>query len=268
MHWHRLNTASTHNTQSNIIAARKEVDHILPTQEACAVQDMFCYAALSNAITGTMYTDLTSTFPIRSFKNVQYIFVAYVYNINAIIVRPMPSRTDESFITAFSEVFAVLCAQDYHPMLNVMDDKCSKAVEKHIRDNKMNIQLVLPYDHHVNAAEWAIATFEEHFVAALAMVNSLYPLQPWDEFLPQVELTLNLLRFSWCNQAVLVNQELYRAFDFNQIPHAPLGTKALVFNDPATRAWWAPHATDGFNIGPANNRYQCLRFYIPATCCF
>jgi hypothetical protein len=82
-----------------------------------------------------MYTDLTGAFPIRSFKNMQYIFVAYVYNINAIIVWPMPSRTNASFITAFSDVFAILCARDYHPMLNVMDNKCSKAVEKHIRDN-------------------------------------------------------------------------------------------------------------------------------------
>jgi hypothetical protein len=128
-------------------------------------------------------------------------------------VRPTPSHTDASFITAFSDVFAVLRVQDYHPTLNVMDNKCSKAVEKHIRDNKMNIQLVPPHNHHVNAAKQAIATFKEHFVAALATVDSLCPLQLWDEFLPQVELTLDLLRFSRCNPAVSANQEHYGAFD-------------------------------------------------------
>jgi hypothetical protein len=50
------------------------------------MQDMFCYAALANAITGTMYTDITGTFPIRSFKSIQYVFVAYIYDFNAIIV--------------------------------------------------------------------------------------------------------------------------------------------------------------------------------------
>jgi hypothetical protein len=36
-----------------------------------------------------MYTDLTGAFPVRSFKNMIYIFVAYIYDLNAIIVRPM-----------------------------------------------------------------------------------------------------------------------------------------------------------------------------------
>jgi hypothetical protein len=52
------------------------------------------------------------------------------------------------------------------------------------------------------------------------------------------------------------------------MPLAPLGTKALVYNNPATRASLAPHASDGFYIGTANNHYCCLCFYIPSTQCF
>jgi len=65
------------------------------------MQDVFCFAALANTITGIMYTDITGVFPVRSFKSMQYIFVAYVYDLNAIIVRAMPSRTDASMVTAF-----------------------------------------------------------------------------------------------------------------------------------------------------------------------
>jgi hypothetical protein len=50
-----------------------------------------------------------------------------------------------------------------------------------------------PHNHQVNAAERAIATFKEHFIAALATVDMHCPLQLWDEFLPQVEITLNML---------------------------------------------------------------------------
>ncbi len=50
--------------------------------------------------------------------------------------------------------------------------------------------------------ERAIVTFKEHFVAALTTVDMLCPLQLWDKFLPQVELTLNLLRFSCRNPGV------------------------------------------------------------------
>ncbi len=105
----------------------------------------------------------------------------------------MPNRTDTSFIAAFTEVFHILQARQYQPVLNIMDNECSKAVEKHIKKNKMKIQLVPPHNHRVNAAKRAIGTFKEHFVAALATVDMLCPLQLWDEFLPHVELTLNLL---------------------------------------------------------------------------
>jgi hypothetical protein len=229
------------------------------------VQDMSCFAALADAMVSTMYTGITGAFPIWSFKNMQYIFVAYIYNLNAIIVQPMPSSTDALFIAAFSKVFAILRACNYQPALNVMDNKCFKVVEKHIQANKMDIQLVPPHNHHVIAAERAIARFKENFVAALTTVNMLCPLHLWDKFLPQVELTLNLLLFSCRNPHVSANQELYNPFDFNKTPLAPLETKALVYDNPATRASWAPHATDSFYVGPANNNYRCHCFYIPST---
>jgi hypothetical protein len=106
-----------------------------------------------------------------------YIFVAYIYDLNTIIVHPMASCTDASFIAAFAKVFTILHAWDYQPALNVMDNECSKAVEKHIHANKMTIQLVTPHNHHVNATKQAIRTFKEHFVAALATVDNLCPLQ-------------------------------------------------------------------------------------------
>jgi hypothetical protein len=173
------------------------------------MQDVFCFAMIANANTGTMYTDLTGSFPVRSFKNMQYIFVAYVYDLNAIIIRAMPTRTDTAMITAFKEVIKVLRTHGYHLALNVMDNKCSTAVERYIRSEKINIQLVPPHNHQANAAEQAIATFKEHFIAALATVNQLCPLQLWDEFLPQVELTLNMLRFSRCNPKISANQEVW-----------------------------------------------------------
>ena len=137
-------------------------------------------------------------------------------------------------IIAFTEVIATLRARGYHPALNVMDNECSEAVEKHIKASKINIQLVPPHNHHVNAAKQAIGTFKEHFIATLANINNLCPLQLWDEYLPQVELTLSLIHFSRCNPCISANHKLYSPFDFNKTPLAPLGTKALVYDNPAT----------------------------------
>ncbi len=238
---------------------------MFPAHEACAAQDMFCFAALTDATTGTMYMDLTDAIPVKSFKNMIYIFIAYIYDLNAIIVRPMALSTDSSLIAAFKKVFAILCVWNYQPALNVMDNECSKAVEKHIRANRMMIQLVSPHNHRVNTAKQAIGTFKEHFIAAHATVDNLCPIQLWDEFLSQVKLTLNLIRFSHCNPLISANHKLYGPFDFNKMPFAPLGTKALVYNNSAIWTSWAPHATDGFYVGPTTNHYHCLQFYIPAT---
>jgi hypothetical protein len=168
----------------------------MPTEEICTAHNMFCFAALAHLHTGTMYIDLTGAFPVRSFKNMQYVFAAYIYNLNAILMRAMPSKNNAAMIAAFSNIFSTLAANGYAPTLNVMDNKCSKAVEAHIKANKMNVHLVPPHNHRINAAECAIATFKEHFIAGLATVNKDCPLQLWDEFLPQIKLTLNLLRFS------------------------------------------------------------------------
>jgi hypothetical protein len=167
----------------------------------------------------------------------------------------MPSRTDASMVTAFSEVITTLKTGGYCPALNVMDNKCSAAVEKYITSEQINIQLVPRHNHRVNAAERAITTFKEHFIAALTTADMHCPLQLWDEFLPQVELTLNKLRFSRRNPNRSANQEVYGSFDFNKTPLAPLGTKSLIYDDPASRASWDPQATDGYSVGPASNHY-------------
>jgi hypothetical protein len=158
--------------------------------------------------------------------------VAYVYDLNAIIVRAMPTRTDAAMITTLKEVVEILRIRGYHPALNVMDNKCFTTVERYIQSEKINIQMVPPHNHRANTTEQAIATFKEHFIVALATVDQLCPLQLWDEFLPQVELTLNMLRFSRCNPKISANQEVYGAFDFNKTSLAPPGTKALIYDDP------------------------------------
>jgi hypothetical protein len=132
MHSHHLHTASTCSNHADIVLALAKVNQMCPPHEACMVQDMFCFAPLADATLSTMYNNITGAFPIQSFKNMQYIFVTYIYNINTIIMQPMPSCTDSLFITTFSEVFVILRARDYQTALNVMDNKCSKAVEKQI----------------------------------------------------------------------------------------------------------------------------------------
>jgi hypothetical protein len=113
MRQHISNTASTQNMQDDIVNEQAKVDRMFPQHELCAMQDVFCFVALANAITGTMYTDITGAFQVQSFKSMQYIFVAYVYDLKAIIVRTIPYRTDASMVTAFTKVITILKAGCY-----------------------------------------------------------------------------------------------------------------------------------------------------------
>jgi hypothetical protein len=144
--------------------------------------------------------------------------------------------------------------------MNVMDNECSATVEKYTWSEKINIKLVPPHNHWGNATEWAITTFNKHFIAALGTVVMLCPLQPWDDFLPQVELTLNMHPFFQQNPRKSANQGVYGSFDFNKTPLAPLATKALICDNPASCASWTSPTTNGFYVGPASNYYRCLQF--------
>jgi hypothetical protein len=265
MRCHRQGIQSTLTMHPAIVQARHDVDSLQPSEEICAAHDMSCFASLANLNTGTLCTDIQGVFLVCSFKSMQYIFVAYIYNLNAILVCAMPSKNDAAMITTFTKILATLAAQGYKPTLNVTDNKCPKIVEAYLKSNKMDIYLVPPHNHQVNTAERAITTFKELFIVGLATVNRNCPLQLWDEFLHQVELTLNLLRFSRCDPSKSANGQVHGPYDFNKTPIMPIGTKGLVYVNATVRAIWAPHGTDAFYLGPVPKHYWCLQFYMPTA---
>jgi hypothetical protein len=62
---------------------------LFPAKELNKLSHVFCWAALADQINSTAYTDLTGWFPTISLENNQYVFVAYDYTTNAILVRPI-----------------------------------------------------------------------------------------------------------------------------------------------------------------------------------
>jgi hypothetical protein len=144
----------------------------------------------------------------------------------------MPSKNNAAMITAFTKILATHAARGYKPTLNITDNECSKRVEAYIKSNKIYILLVPPHNHQVNAAESVIATFKEYFVAGLATADRNCPLQLWDEFLHQVKLTRNLLRFSRHDPSKSVNKEVHSLYDFKKIQSRQLVQKALPTTTP------------------------------------
>ena len=61
----------------------QEVDcRVVPPDGQEAANNVFCFAALADKQTGTMYTDATGALPVLSLDGMQYFFVAYDYDTN------------------------------------------------------------------------------------------------------------------------------------------------------------------------------------------
>ena len=77
--------------------------------------------------------------------------------------------------------------------------------------------------HHQNIAERAIQTTKNHIISCLAGLPNDFPIREWDELIPQMFLTLNLLRAS--NMVLNVSAYAYHKgqFDYDRMPLAPMG---------------------------------------------
>ena len=138
-------------------------------------------------------------------------------------------------------------------------------MKKYMKLSDIDFQLVPPHNHMRNSAERAIRTFKEHFIAILCSTDKNFPLQQWDELLPQAEITVNLLRQSNINPKLSAWHQLEGIFDFNRTPMAPPGTSVIVYEQPAQCGTWAPHGLNGFYVGPALEHYRCYRCTITNT---
>ncbi len=110
-----------------------------------------------------------------------------------------------------------------------MDNQATKHIKKFLTKNECKLQLVEPHNHRVNAAERAVQTFKDTFIAALAMTDSNFPLQLWDKITPQVQDMLNMMRASRTDPTNSAYEALNGPYNWNRYPLAPLGCKAVIW---------------------------------------
>ena len=129
----------------------------------------------------------------------------------------------------------------------------------------VGLQLVEPHNHCVNAAECAIQTFKNHFIACLSTCDCAFPTALWSHIVQQAQDTLNMLRTSRVHPKVSAYHCLEGVHDFNRVPFVSPGQHTTIFNQPETRASWKPRALDAWYTNPAWQHYQYWEFYIPST---
>ncbi len=90
----------------------------------------------------------------------------------------------------------------------------------------------------------------------LAGVADGFPINQWDELLPQTILTLNLLRQS--NVAPNISAYVYHhvSFDYNRMPIAPMGCAVQFHIKPSRQKTFGEHSEDGFYLKTSVEHYR------------
>jgi hypothetical protein len=128
-----------------------------------------------------------------SFDGSVYFCVLYYYESNSILAKTITGLDDMSIFTVYKTYFEKLTAKGFKPQLNIMDNQAPKHIKKFLTKNKCKPQVVEPRNHRVNTNKSVIQTFKVALIAALAITDSDFPFQLWDQLTPQVEDTLNML---------------------------------------------------------------------------
>ena len=198
---------------------------------------------------GTIYTDQTGKFPVKSISGNQYLMILVEIDSNAVLVEPMSSRKDAEMQRAYLALLQRLKRAKVVPTKHVLDNECSNSMKNLIRDT-CKLELVPPYCHRRNVAEVQIKNFKSHFISILAGVAEDFPMYHWDKLIPQGELTFNLLRQSNTAPNVSAHAHLFGPFDYNRCPLAPMGCAVLIHVPTQVRRTWGKHTRRGWYVSP------------------
>ena len=172
-------------------------------------------------------SDLTGRFPVTSRRGTAYLHVStwrgYVH------IEPQRTKSASDHVLSFSNSINFYKAKgNVRISIQRLDNETSAELDAYLRDHVDIIQHVPPHQHRANKAERAIRDVKNHIIACLATTDTDFPLHVFDELLPQMEITLNLLRPFALNSSMSAYEGLYGdTYDFAAHPIAPLGTRVL-----------------------------------------
>ena len=242
---------------------RQHTNSTRPTEESNSVDiaepiapNLATHPTLFEYQSDTLYTDATGTMPWPSEGGDIYCLVGVCNNfIHAV---PMKRRLAESVLEAHTEMFNFFKSLAIIPTKLRTDNELSSHLEAHSKLHGFtHYSTVPPSNHRANKAERAIRSFKNHFLASMATCSAQFPWAQWKKCLPQILLTLNLLRPSLTDPSTSAYEVMYgEPYDFMAHPLHPLGMLTMVHDRPAVRGSWDTHGSLGYYVGPALNSYS------------
>ena len=118
-----------------------------------------------------IYLDLTGRFPYKSSRGNKYFLIVYDYDSNCILSELLKSRQAAGIKRAWLLIHQKLIQPGAAPHLYILDNEASTDLKYSMKKNKLEYQLVPPDQHRRNAAEKAIRTFKNHFLAGFSSLD-------------------------------------------------------------------------------------------------
>jgi hypothetical protein len=227
----RKNQASTKQKPESANTKDDGDDDVFPTSTSSGEQSHHCYATIMEPM-GQIYTDQTGRFVQASSNGNNYLLMLYDYDSNSILAEPLKTGTGQAILAAYKILRTKLCNAGLRPKLQCLNNECSEALKQFMSNEGVDYQLVPPGIHHRNAAERAICTFKNHFIAVVCSIDNHFPLHLWDPLVPQAVITLNMMTGSRINPQLSAWAQINGHFDFNRTPLAPPGIRVLIHEKP------------------------------------
>ena len=130
----------------------------------------------------------------------------------------------------------------YKPKLHKLDNEKSAELLEFIKLQQTAYQLAPSQMHRTNPAEKAVQTWKNHLVSGLASLPPNFPIALWCHLMEQANIPLNILRPCRQNPALSAHAAMNECLNFDEMPIAPPGTKAMAHVKPQRRASWGYHA--------------------------
>ena len=119
---------------------------------------------------------------------------------NAILVRPLKTKSETEQLHNIKLIHQYLNARGIRPTVHIMGNDCPQSVKNYaLNELKIELLLVPPYIHRVNAAEKAIESYKNHLITCVATVYPDFRMYLWCRILTLLTTTLNMLRPSIVN---------------------------------------------------------------------
>ena len=130
------------------------------------------------------YGDITGSFPFKSSRGNQYIYIIYDYDSNYILAEPIKTRQAREIALTWEKMYVRLSKNGHQVSHFILDNECSDDLKRSFKKYNITYQLVPPNIHRRDAAERAICTFRSHFLSGLATCDPDFPVTEWDRLTP------------------------------------------------------------------------------------